>query len=154
MHTAPDVPTGLNENHLLRIFATCQYTDKLLVAIEAVLGTSASDALFLRYQQTLPLSCRAGLIEAIDRLRRSMVDVLARHRIRIPAPSGDPAFVIQSNLTFIDDGVEELRPEHMGGYGALDAEAAAELEATVRQLRAPLQEMNALLAPIIHAGPR
>jgi hypothetical protein len=151
--TARDVSIGLNENHLRRAFATCRYTDKLLVAIEAVLGASASDALFNRYEQTLPPDCRVRIVDSIGRLRRSMVDLLARHHLNIPKPSGDPAFAIDSTLMFIDDAVEELRPEHMGGYGALDASAAASLEDVVRELRGPVREMKGLLAPIIRPLP-
>jgi hypothetical protein len=62
MDTTRDVPIGLNENHLRRVFATCQYTNKLLVAIEAVLGTSASDAFF-----HAPLQERNALLAPIIR---------------------------------------------------------------------------------------
>jgi len=136
---------GLNENHLRRLYATCDYLDKLLMSVERALNVSESGALFHRYDRTLPPAARDAIVESIRQLRQSMTDTLARHGIDLPAPSGNPAFAILTGLRFMDDALEELLPQHMKGYGTVSAEAAASLERIVRDLRAGVASMASVL---------
>lgn len=145
MTPAAPPPGGLNENHLRRLYATCGYVDKLLVSIEGVLNVSESDALFHRYRQVLPPAARAGIVEGIRQFRASIVETLARHGIGLPAPSGDPAFAIRKDLQFVDDALEELLPSNMTGYGLLSAEAAADLEHVVGDLRLAVSRLQSML---------
>lgn len=136
---------GLNENHLRRLYATCDYLDRLLMSVERALNVSESSALFHRYDQTLPPAARDAIVESIRQLRQSMTDTLARHGIGLPAPSGNPAFAILTDIRFMDDALEELLPKHMKGYGTVSAEAAASLERIVSDLREGVASMASVL---------
>jgi len=132
-------PAGLNDNHRRRIFATCKHIDKLLTGIEAIVSAVPPEdggALFHRHAQTLSPEARADLFAWIAQFRAIITSVLARHRMGLPPPVDDQAFAVSSTLGFMDLDMEELRPEHMQGYGVLDATAAADLEAIVAEFRA------------------
>ena len=129
---------GLNDNHRRRVYATCTHLDKLLTGIEAVVRASSPDdggPLFRRYEQTLAPEVRAEALAWVGEFREIIRSALARHRIGLPAPSEDQRFAVSSALGFIDLDIEELRPEHMTGYGTLDSRAAADLEAIVAAFR-------------------
>jgi hypothetical protein len=132
-------PAGLNDNHRRRIFATCKHIDKLLTGIEAIVSAVPPEdggPLFHRHAQTLPAEARAEVFAWIAEFRALIQSVLARHRMALPAPIDDQAFAVSSSLGFMDLDLEELRPEHMQGYGVLDATAAADLDAIVAEFRA------------------
>jgi hypothetical protein len=130
---------GLNDNHRRRIFATCKHIDKLLTGIEAIVSAVPPEdggPLFHRHAQTLPPKARAEVVAWIGQFRALMQSALARHRMDLPPPIDDQAFAVSSSLGFMDLDLEELRPEHMQGYGVLDATAAADLDAIVAEFRA------------------
>ena len=143
-------PPGLNDNHRRRIFATCKHVDKLLTRIEAIVSAVPPEdggALFHRHTQTLPPAARAEVFAWIAEFRGMIKGVLARHRMGLPPPIDDQAFAVSSSLGFMDLDMEELRPEHMQGYGVLDATAAADLDAIVAEFRAHIGVLAARLPP-------
>lgn len=141
-------PAGLNDNHRRRIFATCKHIDKLLTGIEAIVSAVPPEdggALFQRHAQTLSPEARADVFAWIAQFRAIITSALARHRIGLPPPVDDQGFAVSSTLGFMDLDVEELRPEHMQGYGALDATAAADLDAIVAKFRAHIEVLASRL---------
>jgi hypothetical protein len=141
-------PAGLNDNHRRRIFATCKHLDKMLTSIEAMVSAPPPDeggALFHHHEQTLSPDARAEVSAWVRQFREAMRSVLARHRIALPPPVDDQRFAVASLLSFMDLDTEELRPEHMKGYGVLDPTAAADLDAIVTQFRAHIQILVARL---------
>jgi hypothetical protein len=141
-------PAGLNDNHRRRIFATCKHVDKLLTSIEAIVSAVPPEdggALFHRHAQTLSPETRAEVFGWVAQFRRIIKAVMARHRMGLPPPIEDQEFAISSTLGFMDLDLEELRPEHMKGYGVLDATAAADLDAIVAEFRAHIEVLAARL---------
>jgi hypothetical protein len=139
---------GLNDNHRRRIFATCAHLDKMLTSIETTVGASSpgdGGPLFHRFEQTLSPASRTEVLAWVRGCRRIIQSVLAQHRISLPPPSDDQQFAIASTLGFMDLDIEELRPEHMKGYGTLDSFAATELESIVSTLREHVQTLAARL---------
>ena len=143
-------PPGLNDNHRRRVFATCKHIDKLLTGIEAIVSAVPPEdggPLFHRHAQTLAPEARAEVFAWIGDFRGIIKAVLARHRMGLPPPVEDQAFAISSTLGFMDLDMEELKPEHMQGYGVLDAAAAADLDAIVAEFRAHIGVLAARLPP-------
>jgi hypothetical protein len=138
-------PAGLNDNHRRRIFATCKHLDKMLTTIEAIVAAAPPEdggALFHRHGQSLPPEVRADVAAWIRQCRDIMRSVMARHGLVPPPPVDDQQFAVSSVLGFMDLDVEELRPEHMKGYGVLDATAAADLDAIVAEFRAHITALS------------
>jgi hypothetical protein len=121
-----DVAPGLNDNHLRRIYATCQHIDRLLKAIETALDPAGRRDPFHPFEHVLSQETRVGIREVLRRFRAAMASVLTRHQIPISSSDQD-RFAIQSIVEFISTDVVELRPEHMGGYGELGERGRAEL---------------------------
>jgi hypothetical protein len=146
---------GLNDNHRRRVFATCKHLDKLLASIETTAAACAPEgggALFHRHAQSLSPDVRAEVAAWVRQFREMIKGVLARHRIALPPPVDDQRFAIASTLGFMDLDMEELRPEHMKGYGVLDDRAAADLDAIVGELRAHIQVLVSRLQQAPGAG--
>jgi len=147
MSREPATSDHLNDNHLRHIYATCQHIDRLLATIESMVGAPVSGALFHRFEQTLSPDARAALLDGIVQIRAAIKAALARHGIGIPPPVGDVAWNIRSTLGFIDLDIEEIRPGHMGGYGPVGPQAAADLDSMAAELRRPLAKLTAFLDP-------
>lgn len=146
--TQESAHAGLNDNHRRRVYATCTHLDKLLTGIEAVVqAPSPGDGgpLFRRYEQTLAPQVRTEVLAWVAEFREIIRSALARHRIALPAPSEGQRFAVSSSLGFMDLDIEELKPEHMTGYGTLDPTAAEDLEALVAAFRSHVRALAARL---------
>ena len=144
MSQPPDAAQGLTENHLRRVYATCQHIDKLLSAIERAMDPAGRDDPFHRYEHVLSQQARTGIVEVLRGFRSSLGAVLSRHRIPFP-PAHQDRFTIQSTVEFIDADIMDLRPEHMGGYGALHEPAASDLTAIVQEFSGHVSALRGIL---------
>ncbi|MCX6538361.1 MAG: dynamin family protein [Acidobacteria bacterium] len=137
---------GLNEPQQRHLLVSCQYVDKLLSSIEAILSASRSSSPFPRYCTALtPVQARLAA-DYLARIRSRLVRVLESQGIPIPPPQVDALFAIRTALTFADNAVEELRPKYMRGYGGLPDALQADVDGVVDELRTVLHRLDDYLA--------
>jgi len=135
----------LNEYQARRVRVTCQYIDKLLGDMEAMLNSSQSKAAFPRYSADFSPERRRAIEEYIGRLRAEIVRVLEAQGIAAPQAPIPASHAIGVALDAIGIEIEELLPEHMRGYGDLPDAAARELSGIVDQLRGLITDFEAVL---------
>jgi hypothetical protein len=80
-------------------------------------------------------------------IHQAMRQILQEQGIQIGLPEKSVINFIRTSLIFADMSIEELRPQHMRGYGHLSVEAteelnkiAAALKGLVAQIKAELPE--------------
>jgi hypothetical protein len=148
----PNGAAVFNEFQAQRLYVTCQYMDRLLGEIESVLGASASKAAFPRYFVDVgPDQCRK-IENQIAELRAFLVRVLDDQGISREGPSIPASRAIRVALGTIDIAAEELKPQHMRGYGDLAESAATELNEIAAELRDLVSKLDRCL--IEEAGHR
>jgi GTPase Era involved in 16S rRNA processing len=125
----------LNENQARRLRVSCQYIDRLLGEIEAILNAAGSGAAFPQYVPDVAPGARHTIEEYIARIRAQLHRVLEGQGIEPPPASIPAARAVRANLTAIDIAVEELKPLYMTGFGAVSPEIAVELNGIAGELR-------------------
>lgn len=119
--------TGLNDNHKRRILASLQYADRLLEDNLRLVVPSSRQI----FPQSVPDVAVAELhwIESYtDKIREQMVWLMDRVQAKAPAPNKPSSWTLRSNLIVLDIALEDLYPEQMRGYGAIDPETARDLD--------------------------
>jgi hypothetical protein len=135
----------LSEAQKRRLSATCGYIDKLLCEIEQILDQSSSKSPFPHsIMDVTPAQARV-LEEHISRIREQLLHALGRESIRRETPGASASHSILTRLEFIDNAIEELKPRHMRGYGAISADVAERLNGTVDEFRSAVQGMGRYL---------
>ena len=138
--------SGLNENQARRLRVSCQYIDRLLGEIEAILNAAASGAAFPQYVPDVAPAARRTIEDYIARIRAQLRRVLEGQGIEAP-PAGIPAArAVRANLTAIDIAVEELKPSYMTGFGAVSGEIALELNGIAGELRGLVARVDRFVA--------
>lgn len=130
----------LNEAQRLRLKASCQYMDKLLSDIEQILHAASSPSPFPRYIIDLSPSQIRVMEDYIGRLRAQLLRSLAWQQMKPEDPNIRASFAVLTHLSFIDIAVEELRPQHMKGSGAVKPGAVDGLNGIVFELRSLLTD--------------
>ena len=132
----------LNEYQAGRLLVTCQYVDKLLGDIQAILNVTSSKAAFPRYASDVAPAQRQTIEDYIARIRAQLVRVLDGQSIPREEPSIPASRAIHVLLGAIDIAVEELKPQYMRGYGVLPEAAVIELNGIVRELRSLVSRLD------------
>jgi GTP-binding protein EngB required for normal cell division len=135
----------LNEAQRLRLSVSCQYIDRLLTDIGNILHTASSPSRFAKYIVDVSPAQARLLEDYIDRLRGQLLRSLAWQHLEPGDPTIPATHAILTNLSFIDIAVEELRPRHMRGSGAISDRIAGELNGVVHELRSLIEGMNRYL---------
>ncbi len=135
----------LSEAQKRRLNATCRYIDKLLCEIEQILDPSSSKSPFPRCTMDVTPAQARVLEEHMGRIREQLLHALGRESIRREPPSTSASHSIMAHLEFIDNAIEELKPRHMRGYGAISADVAERLNGTVNEFRSVVQSMGRYL---------
>jgi GTP-binding protein EngB required for normal cell division len=136
---------ALNEAQRLRLSVSCQYIDRLLADIGNILHTASSPSPFAKYIVDISPAQARVLEDYIHRLREQLLRSLAWQQLEPGEPSIPATHAILTNLSFIDIAVEELRPRHMRGSGAVSDRIAGELNGVVHELRSLIEGMNRYL---------
>jgi hypothetical protein len=116
-------PSPLNEHQRHHVWATCQYVDRLIGDIEAVLRASTSDSPFAKYVDDLSAAEKQALVDQCAALRAYMVRVLDHHGANPGNAPSSARHAIRTALGLADVAAEEVRPQYMRGYGAMSDEA-------------------------------
>jgi GTP-binding protein EngB required for normal cell division len=136
---------ALNEAQRLRLSVSCQYIDRLLTDIGNVLHSASSPSPFAKYIVDISPTQARVLEDYIHRLRGQLLRSLAWQELQPGDPTIAATHAILTNLSFIDIAVEELRPRHMRGSGAVSDRVAGDLNGVVHELRSLIEGMNRYL---------
>ena len=137
----PLTEPGFNDAHKLHLRVSCEYIDKMLQRIEAVLHTEQGASPFSRYQIDLAPAHIRVLEDYIRRLRSQLVATLAWQHIQPPPPNIPATRAIATDLHFIEIALSELRPHTMRGSGELFPTAATELSGIISELSSITSQM-------------
>lgn len=140
----PGKDTGrLNPNQVRAVLARFTHVDQLLGSIEQVARSESSP--FAGKRGDLSPDEERLVLSFVAQARRRMLAALDRLGVPRPEPTVSARWSAQTALSFADIALAELGPGDLKGYGDLDLEAAAELDALVTDLRALLGRGTALL---------
>src|SRR6266702_1788157 len=131
MEAATEPVGGLNSSQKLRLLTSCEYADKLLSEMEAILAVSTSKSPFPKYKPDLSPAQEKIVQDYIARIREQMVRVLHSQGIMPPSPQSGAMDALRITLNFVDIVFEECRPKYMRGYGEVLESAVAELHGLV-----------------------
>lgn len=125
---------SLNPFQANRLRISCQYIDKLLGEIEAVLNSASSKAAFPRYSADIVPAQRRTIEDYIARVRAQLVRVLEGQGVAPQNPSIPASRSVHVLLGAIGIAAEELKPKYMKGYGAVPENVAMELNGIAAEL--------------------
>jgi GTP-binding protein EngB required for normal cell division len=133
----------LNEAQRLNLRVSCEYMDKMLQQIEAVLASPDSRSPFTRYIADLGAAKRRVVEDYIRRLRSQILRALAWQGLE-PAPPEIPATrSIRTHLHFIQIALADLRPGALRGSGPI-------AEATAKELAGIVSELSSIVAQMMN----
>lgn len=133
---------GLNEHQKRHLRVTCQYVDRLLADIEAILNSSASKAAFPRYVLDITPAQRRTIEDYIARIRGQLLRVLDGQDIHREPPTIPASRAVHVDLGSIDIALYELKPRYMRGYGSVPEDLAREVEGIVGELQGLVGKVN------------
>jgi GTP-binding protein EngB required for normal cell division len=136
----------LNPYQANRLRITCQYIDKLLSDIEAILHATTSQAAFPRYVTDIVPAQRRTMEDYIARVRAQLARVLEGQGIAAEPPTIPASRAVHVMLGAIDIAVEELKPKYMTGYGAVPETVATELNGIAGELSALIGRFDRFLS--------
>ena len=137
---------GLNSSQKRHLLTSCQYADKLLSEIEAVLSAARSKSPFPRFKGDIVPAQAKVVQDYVARLRAQMVRVLASQGIKPPAPEFGSIHSIRMTLAFVRVAFEECTPGRMRGYGEVPKSKVQELNGVVGEMTAAAEKLNQYLA--------
>ena len=135
-------PGRLNQPQQRRLRVTCRYIDDLLSEIEHALHTASSKSPFQRYIVDVDPHQAREIENHIARLRAELLRVLAWQRLALEPPRIPVTRSILTDLSYIDNAIEELKPRHLRGCGPIPPDAVEDLNAAIGGLQAMVQQMT------------
>jgi GTP-binding protein EngB required for normal cell division len=144
---------GLNDHQKRHLLANCEYADKLLSDIEAILQASQSKSAFPKYSGALAPSQARIVEDYIARIRAQILRGLQSQDIAIPQPIFRTLHSLRVTLTFAGIAFEECTADKMRGYGEVPAEAATELNGLVNEIKAMLDQLSGYLGQDLDEAP-
>jgi hypothetical protein len=136
-------PGELNEAQRRRLAVTCSYIDNLLGEIEHALHPETSQSPFPHYVLDVTPDQARKIEGHIGRLRAELLNVLAWQHLAPEPPEIPVTRSVLTDLSFIDNAVEELKPSYMRGCGPVPDDALDELNTAIGGLQALVREMSA-----------
>jgi len=143
---ATDPEDGLNSSQKRHLLTSCQYADKLLSEIEAVLSAASSKSPFPRFKGDIVPAQAKVVQDYVARLRAQMVRVLASQGIKPPVAEFGSIHSIRVTLAFVRIAFEECTPGRMRGYGEVPDSKVQELNGVVGEMTAAAEKLNQYLA--------
>ncbi len=145
MDDAPELG-HLNGPQRVHLFSSCQYADKLLSEIEAVLVASQSKSPFPKYKPDISPAQAKVVQDYITRMRAQLVRILDSQGVPIPGPNIGSLHAIRVTLGFVDIAFDECRPKRMAGYGELADSAAVQIAGLVDEMQGIVSRLGSYLA--------
>jgi hypothetical protein len=132
----------LNDVQRRRLGATCKYIDGLLCDIEHALHSPESESPFPHYVVDVSPAQVRMIEDHIRRLRTQLMRTLDWQHMKPEPPEIPVSRSLITDLGFVDIAVEELRPRHMRGCGAVPEDAVGGLNEVVDELSALLHNIS------------
>jgi hypothetical protein len=129
------VPGELNTVQRRRLGATCKYIDGLLCDIEHALHSAESESSFPHYVVDVTPAQARMVEDHIRRLRAQLLSTLDWQHMKPEPPEIPVSRSVMTDLGFVEIAIEELRPRHMRGCGAVPEDAISGLNEAVDELR-------------------
>lgn len=144
---------GLNQHQKQHLLSNCEYADKLLSDIEAILQASQSKSVFPKYRGSLaPFQVRV-VEDYIARIRSQILRALQSQDVAIPLPVFRTIHSLRVALTFAGIAFEECTADKMRGYGEVPAEVIPELNGLVNEIKAMLDQLSGYLGQDLEQDP-
>lgn len=144
--TAEPGRASLNEHQARRLRITCEHIDRQLGEIERVLAEPTSRSAFPRNIADISPAQRRTIEDYIARARVQLVRVLSGLDVPVGPPSIPASRSIRVVLSSLDDAAEELRPNHMRGYGEMPPSVATELSGVASEIQSLVRGASRYLA--------
>lgn len=138
-------PGQLNEPQQRRLVITCKYIDNLLSEIEHALHSATSPSPFPRYIVDVTPEQARVIEDHIGRLRAQLLRTLDWQHLKPEPPEIPVTRSIATDLAFVEIAIEELKPRHLRGCGAVPADALDELNRVTHELLAMVKSMESYL---------
>ena len=146
-------PGELNDAQQRRLLITCKYIDSLLCDIEHALHSAASESPFPRYVVDLTPAQTRVIEDHIRGLRSQLLRTLAWQHMKPEPPEIPVTRSIATDLAFVDIAIEELKPRHLRGCGAVPEDAVDELNGVIHELRSLVKSMDSYVRHGLGANP-
>jgi len=135
-------PGELSEAQQRHLISTCKYIDSLLCNMEHALHTATSESPFPRYAADVTAE-QARVIEGyICSLRSQLLRTLDWQNLKPEPPEIPVTQSIATNLAFIEIAIEEIKPRHLRGYGAVPADTVDALNGEIHELLSLVKSMK------------
>ena len=128
----------LNDVQRRRLGATCKYIDGLLCDIEHALHSPESESPFPHYVVDVTPAQVRMIEDHIRRLRAQLLRTLDWQHMKPEPPEIPVSRSLITDLGFVEIAVEELKPHHMRGCGAVPEDAVSGLNEVVDELHSLL----------------
>jgi hypothetical protein len=146
-------PGELNEPQQRRLYVTCKYIDGLLSEIEHALESATSESPFPRYFVDVTPAQALEIEDHIRRFRSELLRVLEWQRLKPEPPEIPVTRSVMTDLSFIDNAIEELKPKYLRGCGAVPEDAVDELNGAIQKLRSLTKDMESYIRHELGANP-
>jgi len=134
-------PGELNEPQQRRLRVTCAYIDNLLSEIERALDSAASKSPFPRYVVDVTHDQAKEIEGHIRQLRAELLRVLAWQNLVPELPEIPVTRSILTDLSYVDNAIEELKPHYLRGCGPIPPDAVDDLNHAIRGLQELVRNM-------------
>jgi hypothetical protein len=138
-------PGELNEVQQRRLIITCKYIDDLLCDMEQALHTERSKSPFPHYVVDVTAEQAKEIEGHIRRFRSQLLQILDWQHMKPEPPEIPVTRSITTNLAFIEIAIEELKPRHLRGCGAVPADAVEGLNGEIHELLSLVKKMESYL---------
>jgi hypothetical protein len=113
--------------------------------MEHALHSTDSNSLFPRYIVDISAAEAQVIEEHIQRVRSQLLRALEWQRMKPEAPEIPVTRSILTDLSFVDNAIEELKLVYLRGYGPVTVDAAAGLNGVIHDIRSIIKEMESYL---------
>ena len=137
---------GLNPSQRRHLLTSCQYADRLLSEIEAVLAASQSKSPFPKFKPDISPAQAKVVQDYIARMRAQVVRILESQGTPIPTPMFGSVHSIRVTLGFVEIAFDEVRSKRMAGYGEVAPDIATELSGLVDEMQGIASRLDSYLA--------
>lgn len=147
-------PGRLNEPQQRRLMVTCKYIDGLLDEIEAALESATGHSPFPRYVVDVTPTQARHIESEIARLRNELLRFLSWQDLA-PQPADIPVTrSVLTDLSFVDNAVEELKPRYMRGCGPVPEDALEPLNQSIHGLQSMVRELQSYIRHEVRGEPK